>query len=87
MTIGGRPYRHLLFQLVLGHSGWRYAEVTAGETFLVKEQGLQNALWTPGGAPQLIRSDNASALTHEIRRSRGQALNDGYTELLEHYGL
>ena len=29
VTIGGRPYRHLLFQLVLSHSGWRYAEVVA----------------------------------------------------------
>ena len=33
VTIGGRRYRHLLFQLVLSHSGWRYAEVVAGETF------------------------------------------------------
>ena len=32
VTIGGRPYRHLLFQLVLSHSGWRYAEVVAGQT-------------------------------------------------------
>ncbi len=29
VTIGGRAYRHLL-----SHSGWRYAEVVAGETFL-----------------------------------------------------
>ena len=48
VTIGGRPYRHLLFQLVLSHSGWRYAEVVAGETFLALKQGLQNALWELG---------------------------------------
>ena len=87
VTIGGRPYRHLLFQLVLSHSGWRYAEAATGETFLALKQGLQNALWALGGAPQVIRSDNTSALTHEIRRSRGRALNDSYTELLDHYGL
>ena len=74
VTIGGRPYRHLLFQLVLSHSGLRYAEVVAGETFLALKQGLQNALWKLGGAPQVIRSDNTSALTHEIKRSRGRAL-------------
>ena len=73
--------------MVLSHSGWRYAEVATGETFLALKQGLQNALWTLGGAPQVIRSDNTSALTHEIKRSRGRALNDSYTELLEHYGL
>ena len=87
VTIGGRRYRHLLFQLVLSHSGWRYAEVVAGETFVALKQGLQNALWELGGAPQVIRSDNSSALTHEIKRSRGRALNDNYAELLEHYGI
>ena len=86
-AIGGRRYRHLLFQLVLSHSGWRYAEVVAGETFVSLKQGLQNALWKLGGAPQVIRSDNTSALTHEIKRSRGRALNDNYAELLDHYGL
>ena len=87
VTIGGRPYRHLLFQLVLSHSGWRYAEVVAGETFLALKQGLQNALWELGCVPQVIRSDNTSALTHEMKRSRGRALNDAYGELLDHYGL
>ncbi len=35
----------------------------------------------------MIRSDNTSAVTHEMRRSRGRALNDSYAELLDHYGL
>ena len=87
VTVGGRAYRHRLFQLVLSHSGWRYAEVAAGETFLALKQGLQNALRELGGAPRVIRSDNTSAATHEMRRSRGRALNDSYAELLEHYGL
>ena len=87
VTIGGRPYRHRLFQLVLSHSGWRYAEVATGETFLALKQGLQNALWELGGSPRVIRSDNTSALTHEIKRSRGRSLNDSYAELLDHYGL
>ncbi len=61
--------------------------MATGETFLALKQGLQNALWALGGAPKVIRSDNTSALTHEIKRSRGRALNDSYTELLEHYAL
>ena len=56
--------------------------MVAGETFVALKQGLQNALWELGGAPQVIRSDNS---THEIKRSRGRALN--YAELLDHYGL
>ena len=85
VSIGGRPYRHLLFQLVLSHSGWRYAEVVAGATFLALKQGLQNALWHLGAAPQVIRSDNTSALTHKIKS--GRALNDSYAELPQHCGM
>ena len=87
VTIAGQPYPHLLFQLVLSHSGWRYAEVTTGETFLALKQGLQNALWTLGGVPEVVRSDNTSAATHELKGSRGRTLNDNYATLLDHYGL
>ena len=51
------------------------------------QQGLQNALWTLGGVPEVVRSDNTSAATHEVRSSRGRALNDNYAALLDHYGL
>ena len=87
VTIAGRPFPHLLFQLILSHSGWRYAEVATGETFLALQEGLQAALWTLGGVPQVVSSDNTSAATHEMRRSRGRALNDAYQALLDHYGL
>ena len=87
VSIAGQSYPHLLFQLILSHSGWRYAEVAAGETFLALQQGLQNALWTLGGVPEVVRSDNTSAATHELRSSRGRALNDNYAALLDHYGL
>ena len=87
VTIAGQSYPHLLFQLILSHSGWRYAEVAAGETFLALQQGLQNALWTLGGVPEVVRSDNTSAATHELRSSRGRALNDNYAALLDYYGL
>ena len=87
VTIAGQPYSHLLFQLILSHSGWRYAEVATGETFLALKQGLQAALFTLGGVPEVARSDNTSAATHEMKRSRGRALNDNYAALLDHYGL
>ena len=61
--------------------------MATGETFLALQQGLQAALWTLGGVPQVVRSDNTSAATHEMRRSRGRALNDAYQALLDHYGL
>ena len=87
MTIAGQPYPHLLFQLILSHSGWRYAEIATGETFLALKQGLQSAFWALGGVPEVVRSDNTSAATHEVKRSRGRALNANYAALLDHYGL
>ena len=41
-----------LFQFMLSHSGWRYAEVAASEFYLALQWGLQGALWKLGGAPQ-----------------------------------
>ena len=87
VSIGGQPYAHLLFQFVLSYSGWRYTEVAGGETYLALQRGLQGALWTLGGVPQVVRSDNTAALTHEMRRSGGRELNYSYAGLLAHYGL
>ena len=87
VRVAGRPFPHLLFQLVLSHSGWRYGEIATGETFLAIRQGPQAALLTLGGTPQVVCSGNTSAATHEMRRSRGRVLNDNYAALLDHYGL
>ena len=48
VTISGEPFRHLLIQLVLSHSGWRCAEVCFGEIFGALVMGLQGALWELG---------------------------------------
>ena len=87
VTIAGEHFRHLLFEFVLSFSGWRYVEIAASETFLALKSGLQGALWELGGAPAIIRSDNLSAATHELRKSSGRDLNQPYRSLLDHYGL
>ena len=87
VTIGGEPFRHLLFHLVLSHSGWRYAEVCFGETFEALVQGLQGALWELGGVPRVVRTDNLSAATHDLKNSSGRAMNARYEAVLTHYGV
>ena len=87
VTIGGEPFRHLLFHLVLSHSGWSYAEVCFGETFGALVKGLQGALWELGGVPRVVRTDNLSAATHDLRNSRGRAMNPRYEAVLAHYGV
>ena len=88
VTIGGEPFRHLLFHLVLSHSGWSYArgvlrrdvrgarEGTAGSAVGVGRR-------TEGGSAP----DNLSAATHELRDSRGRAINASYEAVLAHYGV
>jgi transposase InsO family protein len=87
VTIGGEPFAHLLFELALSYSGWRWQMVAASESFEALAAGVQGALWELGGVSEVLRSDNLSAATHDLRRSRGRALTPRYRELLDHYGL
>ena len=48
VSAAGWPFPHLLFQLILSHTAWRYAEVAKGEPFLARKQGLQAGLWALG---------------------------------------
>ena len=87
VTVGGEPFGHLLFHFVLSHSGWRYVDLAYGETFAALVKGMQGALWELGGVPEVVRTDNLSAATHELKGSGGRALNERYAAVLAHYGL
>ena len=39
------------------------------------------------GVPEIVRSDNLSAATHELRNARGRALTKRFRAVLDHYGL
>ena len=87
VTIAGELLRHLLFEFVLSASGWRWVMVAFGETFEALVAGVQGALWALGGVPAVLRSDNLSAATHELKRSGGRALTPRFQAVLEHYGM
>jgi len=87
VRIAGEPFEHLLFEFVLSYSGWRSVCLAYGETFEALVDGLQGALWELGGVPEIARSDNLSAATHELKRSGGRALNSRFAAVLAHYGL
>jgi hypothetical protein len=87
VTILGKVLRHLLFQLVLSFSGWRWVNVAFGETYEALVRGIQDALWGLGGVTKVLRSDNLSAATHELKHSAGRKLNDRFRGVLDHYGL
>ena len=87
VNIAGLPFPHLFFEFILSHSGWRFVDLAFGETFEALQQGLQGALWALNGAPQVVRTDNLSAATHELKETKGRTLTQRYAALLEHYGL
>lgn len=87
VTVGGQLFVHLLFEFVLSFCGWTWVGLALGETFEALSAGLQGALWDLGGVPEVIRSDNLSAATHELKRTGGRELTQRFKALLDHYGM
>lgn len=87
VTIAGDPFPHLLFEFVLSYSHWTWVAVAFGETFEALAAGVQGALWALGGVPDVLRSDNLSAATHELKASSGRDLTPRFRAVLDHYGL
>ncbi len=87
VTIADEPLPHLLFEFVLSYSGWTWTSLAFGETFEALVAGVQGALWALGAVPEVLRSDNLSAATHELKRSSGRDLTVRFRAVLDHYGL
>lgn len=85
ITIAGQVFEHLLFQLILSFSKWRWIGIAFSETFEALVRGLQDTLWELGGVPCVWRSDNLSAATHQIPGG-GRELNRRFADVLAHYG-
>jgi hypothetical protein len=88
ITIAGQPLDHRLYHFRLAYSGFEHAHVVlGGESFVALAQGLQNALWTLGGAPREHRSDSLSAAFRNLDKDARQDLTRRYEELCSHYGM
>ncbi len=85
ITIGGRPFDHLIYHFVLTYSNWETGSICYSESFESLSQGLQNALWKLGGVPQKHRTD---CLTTAVQKtSHRQDFTRRYQDLLNHYDL
>lgn len=88
ITIGGKPFEHLIYHYRLAYSGWQYAQIIqGGESFIALSEGLQNALFACGGAPQQHRTDSLSAAYRNMGGTRHKPLTRLYDELCHHYRL
>jgi hypothetical protein len=71
IRIAGEPLAHRLYHFVLAYSAWEHAEVVlGGESYTALACGMQNALWSLGGAPAEHRSDSLSAAFRNLERER-----------------
>ena len=86
ITIAGRLFLHLLFEFVLSASSWTWVGLAFRETFESLLAGVQGALWELGGSPEVLRSDNLSAATHQLT-GQGRSLTRRFRAVLDHYGL
>ena len=69
ITIAGAALDHRLYHFRLAYSGFQHAHVVlGGESFAALAEGLQNALWSLGGAPREHRSDSLSAAFRNLDR-------------------
>ncbi len=85
ITIGGRPFDHLIYHFVLTYSNWETGTICFSESFESLSEGLQNALWKLGGVPENHRTD---CLTTAVQKtSHPDDFTRRYQDLLDHYGL
>lgn len=70
VTIAGAPLDHRLYHFRLAYSGFEHAHVVlGGESFVALAEGMQNALWSLGGAPREHRTDSLSAAFCNLDRN------------------
>ncbi|MGY3328880.1 hypothetical protein ACVILI_006620 [Mesorhizobium sp. USDA 4775] len=88
ITIAGQPLDHRLYHFRLAYSGFEHAHVVlGGESFVALAEGLQNALWSLGGAPREHRSDSLSPAFRNLDKDARADLTRRYDELCGHYGM
>lgn len=88
VTIAGEPLAHRFYHFRLAFSGWEHAEVVlGGESFTALASGLQNALWSLGGAPREHRSDSLSAAFRNLEHDTAADQTRRYEALCAHYAM
>jgi hypothetical protein len=88
VSIAGRPLDHLLYHFRLAWSGFEHSHVIlGGESFVALAEGLQNALWSLGGAPLHHRSDSLSAAFRNLSADAKEDLTRRYEEICAHYRM
>ena len=82
VTVAGVALEHRLYHFRRAYSGFEHAHVIlGGESFVALAKGLQNALWTLGGAPLQHRTDSLSAAFRNLDADAKADLTTRYEAL------
>jgi transposase InsO family protein len=88
VRVSGVELDHRLYHFRLACSGFEHVHVIlGGESYVALAEGLQNALWTLGGAPREHRSDSLSAAFRNLDRDAREDLTSRYDALCAHYRM
>jgi len=88
ITIAGEAFDHILIHCVLPYSNWEWGAIAQSESLVAYQRALQKTFFKLGAVPCHHQTDNASAVTYQVRGQKGKRdYNPGYLALLNHFGL
>jgi hypothetical protein len=87
VTLGGVPFPHLVYHLVLVYSNIEAVQICFSESFESLVEGFERGMWQIGGTPRQHRTDHLGAAIYPLdAEERGRA-KERYRVLMAHYGL
>jgi transcriptional regulator with XRE-family HTH domain len=87
VTLGGVPFPHMVYHLVLVYSNMEAVQICFSESFESLVEGFETCLWQLGGIPQQHRTDHLSAAIHPLDEEGRAQAKERYRVLMVHYGL
>src|SRR5258708_9587653 len=87
VTLGGLPFPHLVYHLVLTYSNVEAVSVCFAESFEALAEGLERCLWQLGGVPAQHRTDQLSAAVRQLDAARRHDFTERYPALLAPYRM
>jgi transposase len=87
VTLGGVPFPHLLYHLVLTYSNVEAVHLCFSESFESLAEGLEAGLWHIGGVPRQHRTDHLGAAVRPLDAAGRQDFTARYKGLMAHYGM
>jgi hypothetical protein len=87
VLLGGEPFAHMVFHMVLTYSNMEAITLCFSETFEALAEGIESCLWQLGGVPKAHQTDQLTAAVQRLDAEGRRDWNARYAALLAHYGM